>query len=68
LKQEKSASKIGKFWVSFYLDEVVTLRNNDWSYLKEFFYIPKNAEDIDTAPIILKKKIHSSTFEKFTTN
>ena len=57
LEQEEPISKIGNRWVSFYLDEVVTLRNADWSYLKDFYYIPNNPEKIDTAPIVLKTKV-----------
>mgnify|MGYP002139541656 CR=1 FL=1 len=57
LEQEQSISKIGKSWVSFYLNEVVTLRNNDWESLKDFYYIPKNVEEIDTTPIVLKTKM-----------
>jgi hypothetical protein len=54
-------SKIGNCRVSFYLNEIVTLRNNDWDYLKNFFYIPDNTEDIDTTPIILKTKVNIKT-------
>lgn len=64
LEFEEPISKIGDRWVSFYLDEVVTLRNDDWDYLKEFFYIPPNAEDVDKKPIILKTKIRIKTPQK----
>lgn len=57
LEQEKPISKIGNRWVSFYLGEIVTLRNSDWDYLKDFYYIPLNPEDIDTQKIHLKSKI-----------
>ncbi len=40
-----------------YLGEIVTLRNSDWDYLKDFYYIPLNPEDIDTQKIHLKSKI-----------
>lgn len=53
LEYEQPISKIGDRWVSFYLDEVVTLRNNYWTYLKDFYYIPNNPEEIDTTPIVL---------------
>lgn len=56
LEQEITLSKIGNAFVSFYLDEVVTLRNADWDYIKDFYYIPTNPEDIDKAPIFLKTK------------
>jgi len=61
LEQEKSMSKIGERWVSFYLDEVVTLRDKDWDYLKDFYYIPSNPEEIDTTPIVLKTKVAVQT-------
>ncbi len=61
LDNEKTLSKLGERWVSYYLNEVVTIRNEDWDYLKDFFYIPLKAEDIDTIPIFLKKKTKIST-------
>jgi site-specific DNA-methyltransferase (adenine-specific) len=61
LKQEKPNSKIGNVWVSFYLDNIVTIRNDDWEYLKDFFYIPANPEDIDTTSIVLKSKVNIQT-------
>lgn len=61
LKQVESNSKVDNIWVSFYLDEVVTLRNNDWNNLKEFYSIPSKVEEIDNAPITLKKKVNIRT-------
>jgi len=57
LVHESNKSKIGNYWVSFYLDEVVTLRNNDWEYLKEYFLIPSPVEAIDNEQISLKHKV-----------
>jgi len=57
LQQETQLSKLGDCWVSYYLDEVVTLRNNDWETLQDYFYIPNRAEEIDTQQIKLKNKI-----------
>jgi len=54
LEQEEANSKIDNYWVSFYLDQVVTIRDIDWKYLKEYFHIPSKIEDIDHSPIILK--------------
>jgi len=65
LKKEKSNSKLGEKWVSFYLDEVITLRNDDWEYLKNFFYIPRIPEDIDTFQIVLIDKVKIKTPQKF---
>ncbi len=61
LMQEKSNSKLGNCWVSFYLDKVVTLRDCDWEEIKEHFYIPDKPEEIDHSPIILKSKVTISS-------
>lgn len=61
LEQEEANSKIGNRWVSFYLDEVITLRNDDWDYLKDFFFIPPNPEEVDHTPIILKSRVNKLT-------
>lgn len=53
LNQEISNSKLGNYWVSFYLDKVITLRNNDWEYLKQFYLLPANSKDIDKIEIKL---------------
>ena len=60
LLQEKPISKLGDYWVSFYLNKVVSLRNDDWEYLKEYFVIPKNPKDTDHTPIVLKTKVNVS--------
>src|SRR3989304_7512791 len=46
IEQVEPISKIGDRYVSFYLGAVVTLRNDDWDYLKDFYYIPNIAEEI----------------------
>ncbi|MDR1653832.1 MAG: site-specific DNA-methyltransferase [Prevotellaceae bacterium] len=61
LLYENPNSKMGDCWVSFYLDEVVTLRNNDWEYLKDFYHIPRNVEEVDNQQIGLKNKINVQT-------
>ncbi|MEW6654135.1 MAG: DNA methyltransferase [Bacteroidota bacterium] len=50
------SSKIGNCWVSFYLDDVVTIRNDDWNTLKKYFVIPQNLKEIDSTKIVLKEK------------
>lgn len=57
LAQEEPNSKLGNFWVSFYLDRIVTLRDCDWNYLKDYFIIPEKLEEIDYKPITLKPSI-----------
>lgn len=59
LKYEKSNSKIGEYWVSFFLKDIATLRDVDWEGLSEFYSLPKNNKEIDHARIqfINKKNI-----------
>ena len=54
LSDEKSHSKLGDAYVSFFLDRIVTLRDVDWSYLQQFFIIPENIIEVDFTPIVLK--------------
>lgn len=56
LKRTKPNFKIGNSWVSFYLKEIVTIRNNDWEKLQEYFIIPKQIRMIDRQKIKLKDK------------
>lgn len=57
LEKVKADSKIGQIWVSFYLGEIRTLRDKDWSLLSKSFEIPKNPKDIDFTKIKLKKEL-----------
>jgi site-specific DNA-methyltransferase (adenine-specific) len=61
LLQEEPNSKIGDYWVSFYLDNVVTIRNNDWDGLKSYYYVPTKPEEIDKQQIVLQKNISIPT-------
>ena len=54
IQDENILSKIGDKWISVFLNNIVTLRNEDWEYLKDYFYIPEKPEDIDHTPVILK--------------
>lgn len=56
LKRTKPNFKIGDSWVSFYLKEIVTIRNIDWEKLQEYFIIPKQIRMIDKQKIKLKDK------------
>jgi len=56
LSKETSNSKIGDVWVSFYLSEIVTIRDKDWSKLAFYFSIPDNIKDIDFKKIELNKQ------------
>jgi site-specific DNA-methyltransferase (adenine-specific) len=61
LSQEEPVSRLGTYWVSFYLDEIITLRNEDWNSLSEFFRMPLKPEDIDHNPLSLKSIVDIST-------
>ncbi len=39
--------KLGESWVSFYLNDIITIRNNDWEKLKKYFIIPEPMKTID---------------------
>ncbi|HED07081.1 MAG TPA: site-specific DNA-methyltransferase [Ignavibacteria bacterium] len=56
LLKTESNFKLGKSWVSFYLNEVITLRNKDWNSLKKYFLIPKPIRSIDNHKTILIDK------------
>jgi site-specific DNA-methyltransferase (adenine-specific) len=56
LELTKSNFKLGDCWVSFYLKDIVTLRNNDWGALKDYFSIPQPAKVVDYLKISLKNK------------
>lgn len=59
LKYEQSNSKLGEFWVSFFLKDIITLRDVDWEGLSEYYLLPQNNRAIDHTKIefIDKKKI-----------
>jgi site-specific DNA-methyltransferase (adenine-specific) len=69
LEQVEPNFRIGESWVSFYLNGIVTLRNNDWSSLKEYFVVPTSIRAIDYQRAELKdKKWIPSDSECFTNN
>ncbi len=53
-------SKIDDVWVSFYLDEVKTIRDKDWDILSKDFEIPSNVKEIDFKKIKLKSVFQNS--------
>jgi len=57
LAREESNSKLGDCWVSFYLDQVVTLRDCDWATLKDHFILPSKPEEVDFQQIVLREKV-----------
>jgi site-specific DNA-methyltransferase (adenine-specific) len=50
----KTNLKIGNSFVSWYLGEIVTLRENDWNDIKKYFIIPESMKKIDSEKIALK--------------
>lgn len=64
LDNEKPNSKIGDIWVSFYLKEIVTIRDKDWDKLSEYFIVPENRKEIDFKKIKLYKYPRLLNYEK----
>lgn len=64
IRAEKFISKIGDCYVSFHLNEIITLRECDWDTLKVFFEIPQNIKEIDIKKIKLKIKNNITTNER----
>ena len=60
LAQEAQNSKLGDVWVSFYLNDIATIRDKDWDRLAECYQIPEPRETIDYQKIILQKKKNES--------
>ena len=56
LEQVKPNFKIGETWVSSYLKDIVTIRNNDWEKLEQYFTIPEPIRAIDYQKVALKSK------------
>jgi len=56
LSKESPNSKVGDIWVSFYLDEIATIRDKDWEKLSCYFLIPEDVKQIDFTKIKLDKQ------------
>lgn len=68
LKEVKSNFKLNNTWVSYYLNEIVTIRNNDWDNIKDCFIVPKPMRNIDFEKIQLKKEFIIPNGSKNKTN
>ena len=55
LSQEKSNSKIGNTWVSWFLDGLTTIRDKDWEELSQHYFIPEPRNKIDHTSIRLRE-------------
>ena len=58
LEMTQVVPQMNDCWVSFYLDDVITLRDKDWEKIKKFYGIPQNPRDIDHTPIIPKYRVN----------
>ncbi len=66
LEQTKSNFSLGGSWVSFYLNDIVTIRDKDWNNLIKFFKIPTPLRNIDFQRAELKdKKIVPKEFDNY---
>ena len=57
VEQQVLNSRGGDVWVSVYLDEIITIRDQDWEMLQPEFYSPESPKAIDNTKILLKSKI-----------
>lgn len=57
LELVKPIYKIGDNWVSFYLKNIVTIRNIDWKTLEPYFEVPNPARTIDFQKTKLKSSV-----------
>lgn len=48
ITQTLPTSKIGDVWVSYYRNEIITIRDNDWDTLKHHFTIPNDSTLIES--------------------
>lgn len=55
LEQEKPNPKIGNIWASYFLRQIVSVRDKDWRELSHNFLIPEQREHIDYKKIMLKQ-------------
>ena len=53
---ERADSRIGRSFVSFFINGVVSIRDKDWEDLNKYYNIPKNIRLIDKTKISLKDK------------
>ena len=64
LFKELPTSKVDDVWVSFYLDEIVTIRDKDWIKLASYFLIPENIKDIDFKKIRFDRQTRLLNYEE----
>lgn len=64
LSRELSNSKIGDSWVSFFLNELSSIRDVDWLKLEAYHQIPHNIKDVDFTKIKIERQLSISKDEK----
>ncbi|MFA5196055.1 MAG: hypothetical protein WC401_09695, partial [Bacteroidales bacterium] len=58
LERTEPNYKLGESWVSFYLKDIVTIKNNDWNNLAKYFSIPNPLRNIDFERVkLIDKKL-----------
>jgi site-specific DNA-methyltransferase (adenine-specific) len=66
LEHTLSNFKIGESWVSFYLNEIITIKDKDWENLSKYFLIPNPIKNIDFHRIeLLNKDLIPKEIENF---
>ncbi len=67
LSFEKELSMVGAIWVSFYLKEVVTIRDKDWEFLSAYFIVPELKKRLERQKIQLlsHRRLKSNRQEAF---
>lgn len=56
LDKVNSNSKLGDIYISHNSKRIITLRNNDWDKLSDYFDIPKDIKEVDYTEVKLKKE------------
>lgn len=72
LEKTRANSKIGDIWVSFYLGEIVTIRDKDWEKMEEYFAIPEAIKEVEyqrirldrELPLFCKKRVNDNFANK----
>lgn len=64
LEKTEPNYNLGGIWVSYYLNNIVTIRDKDWEALSDFFYIPEYLQSIDHTQIVIKDRHFSKPIPK----
>ncbi|MFH1527351.1 MAG: DNA methyltransferase [Bacteroidota bacterium] len=56
LKHTRSNYKLGNTWIGFYLNDIITIKNNDWEKIGHYFEIPQPIKTIDSKRVVLRNK------------